>query len=911
MTLSAQQSKGGGSLPVQEKVYLHIDNNTYFLGDTIWYKAYVVLADDNSPEPLSRILYVELLNQQGYLMERQQLVVDRKGQADGCFAINDSLFAGYYEIRAFTKWMMNFGYEETDSWLRFRWHGSLYGGFYAVDDRTSYIAPMNAEMAFSAGRSRSSFSNGYVHAFDADWNPGTEYEHSFSIDPDNERKNYRQYSNLFSRVLPVYSRPDSIENYRRRIMPAKITMGDYTVRWKTPEFDVKCYPEGGNLIEGVPCRIAWEAMNQELERLNVSGVLTADGEVVDTLQPLHAGRGLFTLTPQPGVKYEMVFSFGDDRFKFRLPESVEEGVSLCVEQDDVAVLFTARSRFTTPHDLTAGIYCRGRRIASFLLDGKDTWQKAIYSDDLPEGVNQVVVHDRQGTVYADRLFFINKCYESRANVEVIGIPNRPYRPLEHIRLNLLATDAKGRPLRDETFSLSIRDADQLDPSFATGNVMTNLLLESEIRGFVETPDYYFEADDSLHRQALDLLLMVQGWRRYDWRAVEHPETARFDYLPEQKTIIYGEVIPLRKQLFGSKDRKIEVSCTLVNLNDDLAADDYYLFKGIIEPDTSGHFAFAYDPFYGKVRLDMKARYVTKDGEETGDIFHHDRKIFLRKEYFYPQGLKAYSWYETHQPDLVKDRKLSWEEHQEDIYASEWIPMVSIRAKRRAHAKRQLNRPVAELDFLDFMNEKWDQGYFDPYYLIDGSYNLLNNQVLLDGYVRMQYLPSTTNYESHLTLINWDPMDRFRAATHSFIALLNKIRIISDAPRRPVPYEHYHEDRRSVVEQQQSVFQQRLISTGIDSYIHLMTYPDSIRRDIDGRNYNFQGFTRPVEFYNPDYSKAKLTEVKDYRRTLYWNPSVKTDRNGQISIDFYNNSVCTTIDVSAEGITKYGQFIINK
>ena len=57
-------------LPVQEKVYLHFDNNCYFLGDTIWYKAYVVLADDNSPEPLSRILYVELLNEQGYLVER-------------------------------------------------------------------------------------------------------------------------------------------------------------------------------------------------------------------------------------------------------------------------------------------------------------------------------------------------------------------------------------------------------------------------------------------------------------------------------------------------------------------------------------------------------------------------------------------------------------------------------------------------------------------------------------------------------------------------------------------------------------------------------------------------------------------------------------------------------------------------
>ena len=114
-------------LPVQEKVYLHFDNNCYFLGDTIWYKAYVVLADDNSPEPLSRILYVELLNEQGYLMERQQLEINKLGQADGCFAICDTLFAGFYEVRAYTKWMLNFGYDYTRHW--YDWHGHKHEDF--------------------------------------------------------------------------------------------------------------------------------------------------------------------------------------------------------------------------------------------------------------------------------------------------------------------------------------------------------------------------------------------------------------------------------------------------------------------------------------------------------------------------------------------------------------------------------------------------------------------------------------------------------------------------------------------------------------------------------------------------------------------------------------------------------------
>ena len=109
-------------LPTQEKTYLHLDNNWYFAGDTIWYKAYTVRADNNRPSPLSRILYVELLNEQGFLVERQQLVIDYDGHSHGQFCLSDTAFAGYYELRAYTKWMMNFGYENVKPWWR-RWVG--------------------------------------------------------------------------------------------------------------------------------------------------------------------------------------------------------------------------------------------------------------------------------------------------------------------------------------------------------------------------------------------------------------------------------------------------------------------------------------------------------------------------------------------------------------------------------------------------------------------------------------------------------------------------------------------------------------------------------------------------------------------------------------------------------------------
>ena len=105
--LGRKAAQFGTTLP-QEKVFLHLDNTCYFVGDTIWFKAYVTHSDRQTPTDLSKILYVELFTPDGYLVERQQLEMP-DGSAHGAFALKDSLYAGYYELRAYTLWMLNFG----------------------------------------------------------------------------------------------------------------------------------------------------------------------------------------------------------------------------------------------------------------------------------------------------------------------------------------------------------------------------------------------------------------------------------------------------------------------------------------------------------------------------------------------------------------------------------------------------------------------------------------------------------------------------------------------------------------------------------------------------------------------------------------------------------------------------------
>ncbi|HET7733641.1 MAG TPA: hypothetical protein VFK73_07365, partial [Paludibacter sp.] len=92
----------------QEKVYLHIDNTAYYMGENIWFKAYLVRADQNSLSLISKILYVELISPEGYVIDTKKLKVEN-GQCHGNFNLVASNFAGFYEIRAYTSYMLNFG----------------------------------------------------------------------------------------------------------------------------------------------------------------------------------------------------------------------------------------------------------------------------------------------------------------------------------------------------------------------------------------------------------------------------------------------------------------------------------------------------------------------------------------------------------------------------------------------------------------------------------------------------------------------------------------------------------------------------------------------------------------------------------------------------------------------------------
>ena len=176
------------------------------------------------------------------------------------------------------------------------------------------------------------------------------------------------------------------------------------------------------------------------------------------------------------------------------------------------------------------------------------------------------------------------------------------------------------------------------------------------------------------------------------------------------------------------------------------------------------------------------------------------------------------------------------------------------------------------------------------------------------YMQHQNPRSKVNKEKRYVTYDWQDEDSIQGGDLVFMRnymnlhRLKTIYIVTDNSRRPAAYELDHLDG----------FKETQHTGGLSAYINLES-GESIGRK--GRVINLQGFNRPAEFYHPDYSKAKLplkgAGGSDHRHTLYWNPAITTDNTGQAYIEFYNSSECTHYDISVEGVTRNGEFIVKQ
>ncbi len=895
--------------PIQEKVYLHLDNNGYFLGDTIWYKSYVVKADDLTPTDMSRIVYVELVSPDGFVVERQQLIVSPDGYGYGDFALSDSLYSGYYELRAYTRWMLNFNVTEHP-----------YNRIY----REEFY---NKQMA---------------------------------------KDFFRDYGCVYSRVIPIYEKPDQAGDYSlKNIIPRPRQRALPVAK---PQLNVAFFPEGGNRIVGTTQRIAFEATNELGEAVNPTGTIGQQPITAD-----YMGRGVFTINGNNPTE-KATFIYKGKTYSFELPKAESKGVALSLMRNTVQVKATG----LTVSSLSAAVLCRGqlKEYQQLTLDatGAATWN--IDLDKLPTGVCNLVVMDNQSQVLADRLFFVNHYDCGSRQIQVEGL-KKEYAPYEPVHLQVKV------PEDVKTISLAVRDNGEDMPTYDTGNILTDLLLTSDLKGFVAKPDYYFESDDSLHHARLDLLLMVQGWRRYNVKDLLVAKPLR--YKPETAMTVEGQVYPSihfspiepeempwwKMGIFGwtldaiaasgengafgeyhkqimegegmnylsAQEKPEEGLDDLSTHRADVISNTEDLGHGDEEPqavnqsdteqgvnhgslnkevtikgelvlgtdvwqieqqtNSGGRFAFSVEPFYGDGTLmigaynNNKAKKKKKNKKEDYDLFDEDAwpDYYVKRDLFYPVFASKYSFYQIHQPEASEAPT----EGAPDSLTDGGIDLseVSVKARRRK-SKHAINwnKPACQYDAIELYNLLTDYG------LSYGKVNfrrlpLQMSMMVMGNYNAAQMFLVDARFDRYLFYRTYAPDE---AASQATPTTRSNWAVYKDTKLKRLQTVKFYTDFSL---RQDS--HPEMNSQSADVVVDFDTMPqDATRYTMRDRRIILHGFTMPDDFYHPDYSNKPLPGHQDYRRTLYWNPNVKTDGGGA-QIKFYNGSHNTALSISGAAI----------
>lgn len=809
----------------QEKVYLHLDNTNYYYGDDIWFKAYVVNPFGNTPSSVSGTLYVELLNPGGEVIDKRILKI-KEGQCHGDFTLNRvPFYSGFYEIRAYTKYMLNFG-----------------------DDV------------------------------------------------------------MYSRVIPVFDKPKNEGDFTEKTMQ-KYGRGKYPYSRKKPQkedaVNVRFYPEGGNLVVGNRSRMGFEATDAYGHPIDVTGtIVDSRDSVLVSFSPRHEGKGIFMLTPESTHPLIARIDYNGKKYKVELPDVLSRGCTMTVDNitsEDTAFVEIQHRGMNVNDTLGLAMLSQGVLHSSYMVILRNGLSATVAIDKapLPPGVVQLVLFDKSGDVISDRLIY----HKGDCGVDVSYDFDKPYyAPYEPVSATVRMKNTDGEPVVS-TFSLSVRERD--GEVKWSRNILTDLLLMSDIKGYVANPEYYFESDDEEHRTNLDVLLLVQGWRRYSWDRIIGKDEFSLRYVPEGTAIdVNGRVLSL-----GKKTPKpgVDVSAFLLHRNEDTYNPESY--ADIYRTDSLGRFYFSAD-VNGEWNMVLSLR---ENGKKKDYLIQLDR-LFSPSPRRYRFTDMELSFYDK--SDSGNERYNYTDDGDNDDFVVAFndslpktssgmkeLPEVVVKGKKRSKERdiyKARSKSIAYYDVKSGIDDIRDEGE----YIGDDIHKFLRS-------MDRNFMRTLSNGEEYLLykgrmplfVINYTRTMRTKFDYDKYKNIrLEAIKSI-----------YVSEDLRSMCEYADPMITPFDIDKLYGCVVFIETYPDG-EIPVDAgkgvRKTRLDGYSSSREFYSPDYSMLE-PDAADYRRTLYWNPCLSTDKNGEATVKFYNNGSNRAFELDLQTVTPSGKIITTR
>ena len=644
---------------------------------------------------------------------------------------------------------------------------------------------------------------------------------------------------FFTRDINIWNPEHSINLYRDDKLANK-RHKKMSMR-KSKKIDIQFFPEGGDLVAGLESKVGFKALNELGLGIDVEGrILDQKKNLVSTISSQHLGMGAFSFVPETGKKYraEIVTETGKD-FKFDLPEPLASGYVLRVlENQDNLLKVSIKS--TLPDPIVAlACHMRGKiiyREQTRLTDGNITLD--IPLENVPSGIMHITLFDDQRQPRCERLVFVSS--EDRLRIAVLKQKSE-FKPREKVEINLVIMDQQSKPVPGN-FSLAVSDRDLVNNAsdFQAG-IITSLLLTSDLSGRIEKPEYYFDETNEDADEALDILLLTQGWRRFLWTDVLDENRLQIGY-PIQKSIsVAGRIT---KELFDRPLKDLPVTLTVVSEFNDVF---------VTRTDNRGRYSFDLPDYEDTIQVEITAR--RKNGRKNLVIYLDDNDL--------PETEQIFSAYSRDM--IVRGTNRFKPEEAEEIDTMEIVTEGIYRT------------PDYVLEVTDEMRT-----YSSVLDMIQGripGVMVSGNNVLIRG-------PSTfIGSNEPLFLIDNIPVDI------SAVQTMNPQDV----------------DRIEVLKGPSAAIYGARGSNGV---IAIFTIRG--RFMIKGiLKFDMLGFHRPREFYSPKYGTRFDDLVEDYRSTLYWDPSIRTDSSGLAQISFYGSDIATDFHIVIEGISTDGKIGSNE
>ncbi len=617
-------------------------------------------------------------------------------------------------------------------------------------------------------------------------------------------------------------------------------------------YDIQFFPEGGNLVAGITSKVAFRIVDANGKSQEAKGiVLNQRNDTVARFHTTHSGMGHFDFKPYEGDQYKAMITLQQgNTIAQSLPAAFAKGTVMQLKEQGKELL-TVHIESTNPGPVTLLIHTRQllKKIITQDLTNGET-DIIIDKKEPGEGVSHFTLFTENKQPVCERLYF-KKPEALSVNVQADA---QQYGQRHPVSLTINTRNTAQQPLPgDLSASVFLLDSLQAPES---ADILSYLWLQSDLKGNIESPAYYFTNAPGVEEAADDLML-VQGWRRFTWQNILQPQKNPMQFLPETEGhIIQGRLVDKRNE------QPVPNILTFLSVPRDKS-----LFNNATSS-ADGSVRFNIKNFYGGNEI------VIQTGNASDSMYRLDITTPFSEKYT-----------ETRSTPLVLYQ------NQAGLLLSHSME-VQVGNTYAGDKQRRFLFPHA-IDTTPFYGASAKQYYLDDY-----TRFITMEEVLREFVSEIRVRKNSTQFSfrlenkafnnffetSPLVLIDGVPVSNVNKVME-FDPL--KVRKIDVVPQR--------------------FYQHQMVHDGI---IQFHTYQGDLagyQLDPNALIVEYEGLQLQREFYSPVYETAaqQQSRLPDPRNVLYWSPDVRTDKTGNKTISFYTADTPGRYLVFVQGIAANG------